>query len=209
MMNKQCERTSIVAWYGPFFASLLDQLYEDMGWGWGAWLSCVTERNMLDDRNTPCFIQTSKLCYSGLAWAPLDSVLSQWIQSVLFHLISLLYISVLSFHLHLVLTNGSFPPGYSSKILYAFFISHVFGSCPTCLILVVVIITRFRTCSKASAVLISLSYRNLFLSGRVAQLSPMTLFLCFPSVTCPLRSTLLTVALNVEAACSSITVVSI
>jgi hypothetical protein len=64
----------------------------------------------------------------------------------------------------------------------------VFGTCPTCLILVVLIITRFRTCSKASAgtVLISLSCRNLFLSVRAVQLSAMTLFLYFPSVTCPL-----------------------
>jgi len=139
---------------------------------------------MLDNQNTPYFIQNSKWCYSGLAWAPLDSVLSQWIQSALFHLISLLSISVLSFHLHLVLTNGSFPSGHSSKMSYAFFISHVFGTCPTCLILVVVIITRFRTCPKPSAVLISLSYQNLFLSGRATQLSAMTLFLYFLSVTC-------------------------
>jgi hypothetical protein len=34
-----------------------------------------------------------------------------------------------------------------------------------------------------------LSYRNLFLSGRAAQLSAMTLFLYFPSVTCPLLNT--------------------
>jgi len=110
------------------------------------------------------------------------------IQSALFHLISLLCILVSFVRLHLVLTNGSFPLGSSSKISYAFFISHVFGTCSACLILIVLIIMRFRTWSKANAgtVLISVSCRNLFLSGRAAQLSAMTLFLHFPSVTCPL-----------------------
>jgi hypothetical protein len=48
----------------------------------------------------------------------------RWIQSVSPHLISLIYILILSSHRHLVLPSGLFPSGFPTKILYAFLFSH-------------------------------------------------------------------------------------
>jgi len=63
-----------------------------------------------------------------LSWA-------RCILSIPSHPISLRFILILPFHLHLGLPIGLFPSGFLTKILYTFLISPMHATCPTHLIL--------------------------------------------------------------------------